>query len=361
MKQRTVLNMLLYILGMSFNLALMVLVAFAVYRFTLQGFAFGADFAGSVVYEGEDYDIIFVLEDYTSLAEVARRLEEQGIIHNQHMFRLEQVLMNRTADFRPGTFTLNRSLSNSQITARLRFVPPVAAQSQRIMIPEGWTIAQMAAYFEERGFFPAQDFIDAAQYGDFNFSFLHTVPHNRPNRLEGYLFPDTYDIPMNPTPNQIIHRMLIRFDQIFTIEFQERADELGLTVDEIVIMASMIERETRLAHERALVSQVIHNRLNPQIWPTRLLQFCSTVAYVLDVHRDVLTYADLEIDSPHNTYRHPGLPIGPIANPGRASLYAALWPAQGGYLFFVLQDVNTGAHYFSTTFAAHQRARPQTR
>jgi UPF0755 protein len=351
MKQKTLLDMLLYILGMCFNLALMALVGYAVYVFTIRGFSFGSEMSEYMVASGEDYEVEFVLEDYTPLAEVARKLEEEGLIPNQWMFRLERMLMNRGQDFRPGTFTLNRNMSSSQINNTLRARAPVEQQFQRITIPEGWTIADMAAYFERQGFFPADEFIDAAQHGQFNYGFLMNIPRDRPNRLEGYLFPDTYEISMTPTPEHIIRRMLMRFEQLFTDYHLDRANELGLSVDEVVIVASIIERETRVAAERPYVSQVIHNRLRINMH----LQMCSTVNYTIGP-RERLTIEETQIDTPWNTYVHAGLPVGPISNPGWASIEAALFPTAGNYLFFVLRDPVTGEHAFNTTLAAHNAA-----
>jgi UPF0755 protein len=352
MKQKTLLNMLLYILGMSFNLALMALIGYAVYVFTLEGFAFGESFAEYMVEEGEDYEVIITLDDYTSLADMARRLEEEGIIPNQFMFRLERILMNSAQDYRPGTFTLNRNMTSSQINIALRRLPPAEQQFQRITIPEGWAIRDMANYFERRGFFPAEDFINAAQYGQFNYGFLMNIPRDRPNRLEGYLFPDTYEISMTPSPEHIIHRMLMRFENLFTDYYRERAYELGLTVDEAVIIASIIERETRVAGERPIVSQVIHNRLRIRM----PLQMCSTVVYVIGEPRARLTYEETRIDSPWNTYMNAGLPLGPISNPGWASIHATLFPEAGNYLYFVLRNPETGEHHFSTNLADHEAA-----
>jgi UPF0755 protein len=351
MKQKTLLDMLLYILGMCFNLALMALVGYAVYVFTVRGFAFGEEMSEYMVAQGEDFEVTIVLEDYTSLAEMARTLEEEGLIPNRWMFRLERMLMNRGQDFKPGTYTLNRNMSSSQISNTLRAVVPDETESQRVTIPEGWTIAEMAAYFERRDFFPAEDFINAVQYGQFNYGFLMNIPHDRPNRLEGYLFPDTYEISMTPSPEHIIHRMLRRFEQLFTDYYHDRASELGMSVDEVVIMASIIERETRVPDERPTVSQVIHNRIRIGMH----LEMCSTVNYTIGP-RDRLTYEETRTESPWNTYLHPGLPVGPISNPGWASIHAAMYPEAGNYLFFVLRDPVTGEHHFSTNLADHNAA-----
>ena len=351
-----IINFLLYLLGMMFNLILMLAVAYGVYFFAVAGFNFGSGFAYDMTAEGYYYEIEFVLDEDMPAAEVAVILEEMGIISNHWLFRLELFLMGRVRTYPAGTYTLNRNMSNTEVHRILRGTTTAQAPEDVITIPEGFTISDMAAYFEYRGFFSAEDFIYVADNGHFPFTFLNEVP-NRPNRLEGYLFPDTYRIPVNPTPGDIILRMLRRFDEIYDLELRDRAYEMNLSMDEVIIIASIIERETRIAHERGLVSQVIHNRLSDNM----RLQMCSTVAYVLDVQRDRLLYVDLEIDSPYNTYMHYGLPLGPISNPGAAAIRAALWPTSGNYLFFVLVNPETGEHYFSQTFDAHIAANQRAR
>lgn len=358
MKSKTIIDFLHYILGMFFNFAIVIVLGVAIYVVTARGFAFGENLANDFVAEGEYEEIIFVLEQETPASEVGRILSEYpyNVINNSMLFNLELFLMGRIRTYEPGEFTLNRNMSNTEVHQTLRAASQRQAPHEEITIPEGWTIRDMATYFEYRGFFPAEEFIYVATYGHFDFSFLWGIP-DRPNGLEGYLFPDTYQIPVNPSPGDIIWRMLMRFDAVFDAEIQERAAELGLTMDEVVIIASIIERETRLAAERGMISQVIFNRLETNMH----LGLCSTVAYVLDVPRDRLLLVDLEIDSPYNTYRNLGLPIGPIANPGAAALRAAVNPTPGDYLFFVLYDFETGAHYFSRTYAEHNAADARAR
>ena len=347
-----IINFMLYILGLTFNLALMAVVGLLVWTALNYGRERGSYIAAGMIAQGEEREIEFILPVDTPAAEVARRLEELGIINNSLLFRAELFLFNRPSEYRAGTFILNTGMSNSEVHRALTGRRTDQAPYEVIRIPEGWTLRDMAVYFEYRGFFTAEEFLYVAQYGVFNFSFFRDIPDDRPNRLEGYLFPDTYQVPLNPTPGQIITRMLRQFENIFDAGMHYRAEEMGLSVDEVVIMASIIERETRLAHERPMVSQVIHRRLAIGM----NLEMCSTVAYVLDIPRARLLYVDLLIDSPFNTYMHPGLPIGPISNPGEAALRAVLWPSETDYLFFVLQNPETGAHFFSRTYAEHRAA-----
>jgi len=351
MKVDKAINVFLYVMGMAFNLSLMVVLGFLVYFAFDWGFNQGSEFAEYMVYVGPDLEIEFVIEEDTSAAIVAQRLEELGIIQNRWLFQFELFIRGNIREYLAGTYTLNLNMTNADIHRTLLAQPMQQAPDLSITVREGWTIRDMAEYFERREFFTAEEFIYVAENGHFPFIFLRDVP-NRPNRLEGYLFPDTYRIPVNPRPEDIIIRMLNRFDAIFTESFHGRAEELGLSIDDVVIMASIIERETRLESERPLVSQVIHSRLEQNM----LLQMCSTVKYVMDDPPIRLLYVHLEIDSPYNTYRHLGLPIGPISNPSAAAIQAALWPAETDYLFFVLRDEITGSHFFSRTYEEHSAA-----
>ena len=354
MKQNKASNILTFVLGMGFNLALLAVFAYALFHFTQRGFEFGGEFASSMLEEGPDYEVIFELPEDTPRAEVAQRLYQYELIANPWLFRLEMFLKNSTRVYRAGTYTLNRNMTNTEINATLRRGPPRHAEDLRITIREGLTIRDMGYYFEYRGFFTQQEFIDYAQNGVFDFWFLSDVP-DLPgrNRLEGYLFPDTYFLPINPTPRCVILRMLNRFEEVMQGAWIHRAYDLGFILDDIIIMASIIEAEIRVPHERVLASQVIHNRLRRG----QRLEMCSTVVYTMDIRRDRLTFADTRNQvTPYNTYLVDGLPIGPIGNPGLASIEAALWPSEGNYLFFVIRDPATGEHTWSTNFADHQAA-----
>lgn len=356
MRSDNVISFLQYILGMFFNFAIMAVVAYAVFALAIWGYNWGTNFANEMVATGPDYEISFTLYEDTPAAEVSHVLEELGIINNAALFNLELFLMGRVRTYGAGTFVLNRNMTNTQVHNVLRGTGQGQAPHETITVLEGWTIRDMAEYFEYRGFFTAEEFIYVAHYGPFNFSFLLSRP-NRPNGLEGYLFPDTYQIPINPAPGDIIVRMLRRFDEIFDDRMREQAYEMGLTIDEVVVMASIIEMESRLSHERPMVSQVIHNRLALNM----PLQMCSTVKYTMEEPPIRLSIAQTQVDTPFNTYVHPGLPIGPISNPSAAALRAVLNPAQHDYLFFVLYDFQTGEHFFSRTAAEHNAADERAR
>jgi len=356
MKSDSIINFLQYLLGMFFNFAIMIVIGFAVWQVAMWGFDFGANFANEMVATGPDEEFTLVLEEDTPASEVSRILEDMGVINNSRLFNLELFLLGRVRTYAAGTYELNRNMTNTQVHHVLRGTGGGQAPHEVITVLEGWTARDMGEYFESRGFFTAEEFLYVVNYGPFNFSFLLDKP-DRPNGLEGYLFPDTYQVPVNPTPGDIIWRMLNRFDGIFNDEMHDRAYEMGLTVDQVVIIASIIEMESRLAHERPMVSQVIYNRLNIGM----RLQMCSTVKYTMEDPPERLLNIHTQVNTPFNTYYHAGLPIGPISNPGEASLRAALNPSGGGYLFFVLYNFETGEHFFSDNIDAHNAADARAR
>ncbi|MCL2698834.1 MAG: endolytic transglycosylase MltG [Defluviitaleaceae bacterium] len=345
-------DLIKYLLGMIFNAAVFIFIVWLIFSFTQDSYDVGRAFAAAFTNERAPREVEIVIPDGAAFDEVAEILYENDIISSVWLFRLEKMLKGATGDFEGGTFTVNAAMDTNQLMAALRSTD-IVGQGIRVTIREGSTIRDIGVVLEAAGVIEdAEEFVRVADEEDFPFPFLVNLP-NRPNRLEGYLFPDTYMFMPNSDPWDIAMRMLGRFDQIFTWEHRERAYELSLTVDEVVIIASIIEKEIRVAEERALASAVIHNRLKLG----EPLGMCSTIQYVLDKRRDRLLDEDLQIDSPYNTYIHAGLPIGPIANPGLACIDAALWPANVDYRWFVVSDEETGEHYFTNNYDDFLRAR----
>ena len=343
MSLEKVFNLVQFLLGLAFNIAIVVGLVVAIFWAFNSSFAWGQDFAYDMVADGQDFDVEFILDDETPIAEVARRLEEMGVISNRWLFQLELFLIRAPRVYNPGTFLLNTNMSSTVINQTLRARPQGQAAHLVVRIVEGWTIRDMANYFEYRGFFSAEEFIEAADAVHFTNAFLRDIPE-RENTLEGYIFPETYFIPLNPMPAHIISRALNHFEQIFDEAFHYRADELGLTMDEVVIIASMIEAEARFDSERPIISQIIHSRLDGGY----RLELNSTIAYVLDIRRDRLSEEDKQNTSPFNTFLYGGLPPWPVSNPSQASLHAALYPAGTDYFYFVLESFEAGTHRFYT-------------
>lgn len=217
-----------------------------------------------------------------------------------------------------------------------------------ITIPEGLTRLEIADLFHDLDFLDKKDFLTASD----NPALISSLDTQATN-LEGYLFPETYHFPKETGREDIVKTMVSQFHGVFNTEWKKRADELGFSVRKIVTLASLIEEETSIPEERHLISAVFHNRLKIGM----KLDCDPTIIYALKLEgrfQDRLRTKDLRYDTPYNTYLYGGLPPGPIANPGKDSLKAALYPAEENYLYFVSK--NDGSHHFSRTFREHQNA-----
>ena len=231
----------------------------------------------------------------------------------------------------------------------------------RITIPEGYTVDEIINLFTENGIGTREGFIEAINNYDFDFDFVRALDEadltGRTYRLEGYLYPDTYEFYKSSSEVTVIYKMLNRFDVIFSEDFYEKAAEHGYSVDQIMTLASMIEKEARYANDYETVSSVFHNRLNNSDFPR--LESDATIMYAIQVRdgerKSSLTGEDLNYDTPYNSYMYEGLPPGPIANPGYEAITCALWPAKTKYYYFVSD--NYGNTYFSRTNREHEAAK----
>jgi len=215
----------------------------------------------------------------------------------------------------------------------------------KLCIPEGYNLVQIAENIEKSGICSKEKFLAAAN--DAKLAAAMRIPASG---FEGYLFPDTYYFSKGVPPEQIISAMVAQFRKTFQDDWKKRAGELGFTQHEIITLASMIEKETGVAEERAVVASVFHNRLKQNM----RLASDPTVIYGIEDFNGNITKADLNRLTPYNTYQISGLPPGPIANPGALSIKAALYPAVTDYLYFVAKGDHT--HYFSTSLAEHNQA-----
>ncbi|MBR6647550.1 MAG: endolytic transglycosylase MltG [Clostridia bacterium] len=302
-----------------------------------------ADFLGSA----NGAPVTFAVDSGAGASSIAAKLYENGIIEHPVFFRIMSKLQGFDGKYKEGSFNLFKDMGYNKIFDKLSGVPDSMGEV-KITIPEGYEFRQIADILEENGLINQDTFYDLAQNHDFGYDFLADIP-NRENRLEGYLFPDTYIFDSTSTELSILNTMLSRFNEIFTEEYKARAKELQMTTDEIITLASVIEREAQGDNDRDKVASVFHNRLKSQTYP--YLESCATVQYILKERKTVLSNADTKIDSPYNTYMYPGLPVGPIASPGAKAIKSALYPENTDYLFFVLDSSNT--HKFATTFEEH--------
>jgi UPF0755 protein len=224
----------------------------------------------------------------------------------------------------------------------------------KFTIPEGFSVQQIGQRLEDEGIVTKDEFYDAVNNVTYDYRFFSEIPTDREYRLQGYLFPDTYEIYEDATATDIVSRMLSRFDSIITAEAYDQAEELGYTLDEIIILASLIEKEAKMESERPTIAGVMYNRLDIGM----PLQIDATVQYILSqgMYQAIrLTYADLEVDSPYNTYKYKGIPVGPISNPGNKAIEAALNPESHDYFYYLLTNPETGEHVFNRTLEEHNR------
>ncbi|ADG82745.1 aminodeoxychorismate lyase [Thermincola potens JR] len=279
--------------------------------------------------------------------QIADLLKEKGLIKNSFIFRVYARLHRFDGKLKAGNYTLNTSMSLPQIMSK---ITGGSVEYITFTIPEGFNIRQIADRLAAKNLINKEVFFDLVANGDFDYDFLNGLPNNE-KRLEGYLFPDTYKVTATTTEREIIDMMLARFAREATPEFRQKAQKLGLTLHQAVILASIVEREAKVDKERPKVAAVFLNRMKKG-WK---LESCATVQYALGQPKARLLNKDLQIDSPYNTYKYSGLPPTPIASPGRASLQAAVNPANVDYLFFVVSQ--DGRHVFSRTLAEHNRAK----
>jgi UPF0755 protein len=296
-------------------------------------------------YKGYEAPEVFVeIAPGSSPAAMGRVLAAAGVVPNAPSFRTAVWLRGSGRRLQAGEYRFDAPISPADVVDKLARGD---VYLQPITFREGLNIRQMAAIFEERGFGTARAFIKSAS----NPQAVAELDRQATD-LEGYLFPDTYTLPRNVTAEQLVSRMVSRFEQSLTPEIREQAAGRGLSVRQLVTLASLVEKETAQADERPLVAAVYANRLKIRMG----LQCDPTVIYALERagrYTGNLTRENLKFDSPYNTYRYAGLPPGPIAAPGLAALQAAANPADVPYLYFVSR--NDGSHAFAATLDEHNR------
>jgi UPF0755 protein len=302
---------------------------------------------------GPPRTVDFVVQPNETVDSIAQRLHESGLVRSPSYFRFRVRLTSAGEKIIAGKYRLDTGMSTSQIIHTITSKDAALAQEVEVRFQEGWRTEQFAEALVQVGLAPSvDDFMRATEDPKWNdkFSFLHTRPSGV--ALEGYLFPDTYELRQDATVDDIIETLLSNFEQRAAPQLIAQADALGMTLHQVVTMASIVEREAALPEERATIASVYYNRLAIPM----PLQADPTVQYQLGHAGDwwpTITGADLQQDGRYNTYLNPGLPPGPICNPGLASLQAALAPAQTDYLYFVAKG--DGSHAFATTLQEHEQ------
>ena len=306
----------------------------------------GFDVYRKVFSSYQDYSgkVVVRIEPGNSAASISALLYRQGIIANALYFKQYYRWFFRGKTLKAGEYLFEGPLTMRQIIQKLILGKAIL---YKITFIEGLGIDEMALIFQEAGIFAAREFILAAS----NTNLINDLDPEAAD-LEGYLFPDTYLVRKDISATEMVAMMVRRFRENFSNTFIWRAKDIDFTIRQVVIMASLIEKETAVRDERFLVSSVFHNRLRLKT----LLDCDSSIIYALKKaghYSGKLGWDDLKLPSPYNTRLYRGLPPGPIGNPGYASLEAALYPENTDYLYFVAKDDNS--HYFSKTLAEHNR------
>lgn len=268
----------------------------------------------------------------TNAKEIVDVLEKNEMIRkNNYTFRILIKIMKLEDQLKYGEYDLSSSMSMLQILDKLVKGEVI---TYKITIPEGYTSAQIAELLDKKEIVEKESFLKLVNNGE--------------KSWEGYLFPDTYEVPKQYGAENMVKIMLSNFNQIaIENKFADKAEKIGFSMEEIIILASIIEKESKFTEERRQVSSVFHNRLKKNM----KLQSCATIQYILEEPKEELDESDLKIDSLYNTYLHKSLPPGPISNPGLDSIIAALEPEEEDYFYFVLGE--NGKHIFSRTYQEH--------
>lgn len=290
--------------------------------------------------------------------QVAELLERHGLIRDAWLFAAWLKWTGEGSRFQAGIYEFVPGTSREEIVRKLNAGETVAPATYRFTIPEGFTIRQMADRLDKAGAVGRDEFLKAARDPSrfSEFGWVRAIPADAGivEPLEGYLFPDTYEMRTGSTAEDIIRRMLAELDRKLgnlPEDWMETLEERGLTLHELLTIASLIEREVAVDEERPIVSSIIANRLKKGM----PLQIDATIQYVLDEPKERLLEEDLRVDSPYNTYQNKGLPPGPIAAPGLKSIEAALYPAETDYLYYVTKKDGSGEHLFASTLNQHNK------
>jgi len=295
-------------------------------------------------------DIQIEIPEGAYLSEIANILYKNGIIKYPDKFIEFAIEEGNSNKYKYGAFFLNVNMAYEEISKKLQEVGETL-NSVKVTIPEGYELRQIIDLCVKNEIGTKEGFNAAILNSKFDYWFLQGIAVSDVY-LEGYLFPATYTISKDASEETVLKQMLDKFNSIFTEDMKTKAKELNMSVHEIITLASIVEREAANDTERDIVASVFYNRLNSKTYP--YLESCATVQYILKERKEILSNADTNIDSPYNTYKNPGLPIGPIASPGLESIKATLEPAATDYLFFVLG--NDGKHVFSKTYKEHLSA-----
>lgn len=302
---------------------------------------------------GPSQPVIVDIPEGATVAEMGRTLQEAGVIRSSFIFGLTVRLQGIGGELKAGIYdNMRTNMRLAEVLDLLQTGPPPEELPLSVTVPEGLRVDQVAEAVSDALGIRPRAFVRAAESGDW--AIEPYLPEGT-DSVEGFLFPKTYDFPEDVRARAVVRRMLRQFEEEVQGLDWSRAEDLGLEPYDVIVMASLIEREAGVPKDRRKISAVIHNRLELGM----PLEIDATVQYALPEHKERLTFDDLEYESPYNTYLFVGLPPGPIASPGLASIEAAMNPADGDWLYYVLIDPETGEHAFAETYEEFLEYREQ--
>lgn len=311
------------------------------------------EYKGTESTQGVDVEI--VVPEGATVKEVAQILKDKGLIKYKSAFTRRMQDSEYRGKLQSGTYTLNTGMNTLEMIAIMCPIYDETVPIDKLVVPEGFTVEMIAARCEEQGICTAKEFLNAVNSVTAeDFPYLADVPAgaNVKYKLQGYLFPATYDIYTTTTAESLVEWMCETFENYYTDDLKARAEELGYSSYDVVTRASIIEREAKVETERPTIAGVINNRLKSDM----KLQMCPTVLYPLTdgmYDQSQVYYTDLDLDSPYNTYMYDGLPVGPICNPGIACINAVLYPEEHSYFYYHVSDEDEGTHIFTETYEEH--------
>lgn len=303
-----------------------------------------------------------IIPDNVSTEKIAEILHENGLIDNVLYFRVYSRLTGADGKWQPGAFSLQADMGFPTLIETLQTAPP--RETVTVMLREGLTVDEMAEILEKNGVCSMQEFLDAVQFGEYDYDFVRQIPTEEENaelayrvyRLEGYLFPDTYEFYVGSQGETVVNKMLANFQSKLTDSLLTQIQEKGWSLDEAITFASMVQGEGDTRENMDKVSRVLHNRLMSSQSDYKKLELCSTRDYANEMAENDHFSSDV-LHRVYNTYKREGFPIGPIGNPGMDALLAALKPSEDATVmkcYFFATDYKTGITYFSKTYKEHQ-------
>ena len=292
---------------------------------------------------GSDDEIIIEIKENDNLDVVATELEKNKVIINKAIFKQFHKINTRKNVLVPGTITVNSKMPYHRIT---RIIDEPTMDTIRFTIPEGFEVREISKRFADNDIFSEDSFKAALKGFTYTFKTGEEVAGEK-YLLSGYLYPDTYEFYRTSPPHDIILKLIKNFERRWTDEYAKQAKKIGMTMNEVITLASIVEREAMHEEDFPKVAGVFHNRLKIK----KPLESCATVQYILEERKPVLSVLNTQIDSPFNTYKKAGLPPSPISSPGDLAIKSTLFPEDSDYIFF-FTDKN-GINRYSVTFEEH--------